>query len=96
MMITLQAWAYEYILVTHPFGLPILRFASHAKYLASIMRWREDIHIHPTKGICKDVRFYKDMISKLVPNYIRFRPYCMYHIWDELIGIYHARILSGR
>jgi len=40
------------------------------------------------------------MLSQLVLDHVRFRPYHLYPTWDdlevELTGIYQARILSGR
>ena len=100
MMITLQAWAYDHIIFSHPCRLPIPSFSSHEEYLASIMRWIYNFYFHPIDGIQKDVKFYQTMLAKLIPYNVRFRMYHLYPAWDELkdelIGIYQAWVLSGR
>jgi len=45
--ITLQAWAYEHIIVAHPSRLPLPSFGSHIEYDTSIMRWHDDFYIRP-------------------------------------------------
>lgn len=64
------------------------------------MRWGGNFYLHKIDGIHKDVRFYRDMLSHLVPDHVEFNPYHLYPIWYELkaklVGIYQDRVLSGR
>jgi len=65
----------------------------------NIIIWREDFYILPIDGVCRDVDFYQDMVSQLVPHHIRFHLYHLYLVWDELeaklAGTRKARFLSS-
>lgn len=98
-MITLQAWAYEHIIIACPHGISISSFVDNAQYPAGTLRWREDFYIHPTKGIHKYIHFYHGVVSQLFLSHVKFHPYHQYPVWDELeeelICICQVRILSG-
>lgn len=85
-MITLQVWAYECIFIAHPIRLSMLGFGSHLGYEASIVRWYDDLYIHPSDRIRHDVAFYHDMLSRLVFDHVRFKPYHLYLAWTKLPG----------
>ena len=41
-IITLQAWVYEHIIVAHPPNLPMPSFGSHLEYEVGLIRWCDD------------------------------------------------------
>jgi len=67
-----------------PLGLPIPRFNTHTMYQFGIMRWRDHLYIHPTNHVCRDICYYHTMLTQLVLNNVRFKPYHFYLAWDEL------------
>lgn len=74
-MITLQACAYEHIVIAHPSGLLVPRFMIHVVYATNIMHWRYDFYIHPIDGVHQDIDFYRVTLSYLILDNINFRPY---------------------
>lgn len=73
--ITFHAWMYENINITHPYGLFVPIFTSHAKYPMEIMQWREDLYIHHIDAFHRDVGFYHDMLLHLILDHVNFFPY---------------------
>lgn len=77
-MITLKTWDYEHIAIAHPLGLPMPSFDGNLEYEASIVIWHDDFYIHLSYGFRHDVAFYRIMLSQLVLDHVRFRPYHLY------------------
>lgn len=54
------------------------------EYLIGIMKWREDFYIRLKNGIYRDVHYYHTILTQIVSDHVRFRPYYLYMIGDEL------------
>jgi len=97
--IILQAWTYEHIAIARPLGLPMPGFGNHLEYEVGICRWHDDYFIRSSDRVRRDVAYYHLMLSRLVSDQVRFRPYRLYPVWEELtvelVGIRQSRVLSG-
>jgi len=40
--------------------------------------------LDPTDGVHQDIGFHHNMLSQLILNHVRFNPYHLYPVWDEL------------